>query len=238
MLNNQNTILTSILKYKPVLSIGMISANQMNLGADLAALQSAGAQMLHFDVMDGKFAPMLTIGPFYIKSFKSPLIKDVHLMIEEPLDSIKDYAAAGADIITVHVESCRHVHRCLQVIGECANVNYPESKILRGIALNPGTPVETIEPLIDFVDMVCLLAINPGFGGQKFLASTKSRLQQIKQIITKSGRSIITCIDGGISKATIAEVAELKPDIIVSGSAIFENNKIKENYAIMTSFII
>src|SRR5205823_1466167 len=141
-------------------------------GADLARLDGTGVPLLHFDVMDGCFTPMMTIGPPLVKAVRTPLWKDVHLMIEEPLEKLGDYVAAGADVVTVHAESCTHVHRVLQRLGTMENANDPARGIVRGLALNPGTPLEVLEPLLDELDLVHLLAINPGWGGQKFLPAT------------------------------------------------------------------
>ncbi|MDD5675038.1 MAG: ribulose-phosphate 3-epimerase [Chitinivibrionales bacterium] len=213
----------------PAMSVGAISAEVPNLGRDCEELQKAGAGILHFDVIDGLFAPQLTAGPFFVKGLKTPLLKDVHLMINDPLKTIADFAAAGADMITVHVESCGHVHRVLQAIGALANVNDAGRGIARGLALNPGTPLEVIEPLLDEIDMVCLLAVNPGFAGQRFIEKTLERFARLKVLLAETERRIFTCLDGGITRANIAMVAAAGADIVVSGSAIFERRAIGEN---------
>ncbi|MBL7186371.1 MAG: ribulose-phosphate 3-epimerase [Phycisphaerae bacterium] len=213
----------------PLVSVGVLSADLMSLGSDLELLERAGVELLHFDIMDGCFCPMMTVGPGFVKAVKTTLLKDVHLMIDEPLDKLESYVAAGADMITVHVESCRHTHRVLQSLGEMTNTNDSARGILRGIALNPGTPIETVMPLLDEVQMVFLLAVNPGWGGQKFIASAQRRLKQLEEMIAASGRDILTGVDGGITQDNIADVARMGADIIVTGSAVFRGNTALEN---------
>ena len=212
-----------------VLSAGVLSANIMSLGSDIAALEKAGIQLLHFDVMDGRFAPGLTFGAPFVKGIKTSMYKDVHLMIEDPLSQIEEFVAAGADMITVHVESDRHIHRVLQRIAECENVNDPSRGISRGVGINPGTPVASIEPFLDEIEVVFLIAVNPGFPGQKFIETTRKKFEDLTKLIEVSGKSILIGIDGGVTKKNIGEIAALGPDIIVTGSAIFENSAIEKN---------
>ena len=219
----------------PLVSVGVLSADMMSLGSDMALLERAGVELLHFDIMDGCFCPMMTVGPGFVKAVRTPMLKDVHLMIAEPLNKLQDYVAAGADMITVHVESCRHTHRLLQKLGEAANANDSARGIMRGVALNPGTPLEAVLPLLDEVEMVFLLGVNPGWGGQKFIASTQWRLKQLKEMIAASGREILTGVDGGITRENIADVAAMGADIIVTGSAVFRENTPLENARAMIS---
>ncbi|MBN2137643.1 MAG: ribulose-phosphate 3-epimerase [Sedimentisphaerales bacterium] len=206
----------------PLISVGLVSANLMNLDADLTALENAGVQLLHFDVMDGVFCPTMTLGPPFIKAVKTSLLKDVHLMIDRPLDKIRQYVEAGADMITVHAESSGCIHRILQILPEMKNANDPDRGILRGIAVNPGTPLQTIEPLLGMVEMVFLLAINPGYPGQKLcLTTTQKRLRRLIEMIKQSGTDILVGIDGGVKPENIADIARTGPDIIVTGSAVF-----------------
>ncbi len=172
--------------------------------------------------MDGCFVPMMTVGPPFIKAVKTPLLRDVHLMIEEPLAKLGDYVAAGADILTVHYESSRHIHRALQVMGEMTNVNDPARGIVRGLAINPGTQVEAVGPFLDQIDMLTLLAINPGWGGQKFLESTVGRIASARKLIAGSGRDILLCVDAGITRDNIARIAGYGVDLLVTGSAVFD----------------
>jgi len=206
----------------PQVSVGILTADLMSLRKELGLLNGTDVKLLHFDVMDGCFAPMLTMGPLFIKAVETPLLKDVHLMIREPLDYIGDYIAAGADLLTVHAESCLHVHRVLQAIGEFKNANDPGRGIVRGVALNPGTPLATLDPLLEVADMVVLLAVNPGWGGQSFIPSTTGRISAVKKMIADTGRDILLCVDGGIKKENMAAVGGTGADIVVTGSAVFD----------------
>ncbi|MHC4555941.1 MAG: ribulose-phosphate 3-epimerase [Planctomycetota bacterium] len=221
----------------PLISVGILTADLMSLGSELKLMDKAGVKLLHVDVMDGCFCPMMTVGPGFIKAVKTPLLKDIHLMIEDPLNKLESYVAAGADMITVHIESCRHIHRVLQKLREFTNANDPNRGILRGIALNPGTHLEVITPLIDELDMVFLLAVNPGWSGQKFIPSTKNRLIRLKQMIRDAKKDILVGVDGGITRDNIAEVARMDVDIIVTGSAIFDGKKPLENAKFMISTV-
>jgi ribulose-phosphate 3-epimerase len=213
----------------PLISVGVLSADLMALGSQLKLLEEAGVELLHFDIMDGCFCPMMTVGSGFVEGIKTPLVKDVHLLIEEPLDKIAGYVAAGADMITVHVESCRHIHRVLQALGEMTNANDPARGILRGIALNPGTPLETVPPLLDEVEMAFLLAVNPGWGGQKFIASTERRVRLLIEMFKEAKRDILVGIDGGVTRENIAQVARMGADIIVTGSAVFRGGAPLQN---------
>jgi ribulose-phosphate 3-epimerase len=219
----------------PALSVGVVSADLANLAADVALLERAGCRLLHFDVMDGHFAPQLTVGPAFAKAAKTSMLKDVHLMVDEPLAMLDDFAAAGADMITVHVESRGHMHRCLQRIAELKNVNDPQAGIARGVAINPSTPVSALEPLVDQADVVFLLAVNPGFGGQKFIEATARRVAEVRELAHRAGCSPLIGIDGGVTRTTIAAVAALRPDIVVAGSAVFEKREIEANLAAMAN---
>jgi ribulose-phosphate 3-epimerase len=230
-------LLEQIRKAAPLISVGILTADLMSLGSELNLMEAAGVKLLHVDVMDGCFCPMMTVGPSFIKALKTPLLKDVHLMIEEPLDKLESYVAAGADMITIHVESCRHVHRVLQKLGEFTNANDPNRGILRGIALNPGTPLEALTPFIDEVEMVFLLAVNPGWGGQKFIPSTESRLSQVRKILSDAKKDILIGVDGGITRNNIADIARMEVDIIVTGSAVFDGKTPLENAKFMINTV-
>lgn len=209
----------------------MLTADLADLGNQIALLEQTDVKLLHFDVMDGSFCPMLTVGAPIIKPIKTPLYKDVHLMMVDPLPLLSDFVGAGADIITAHVESSIHIHRVLQAVGQMTNANDPERGIIRGIALNPGTPVETIEPLLDEVDFITLLAVNPGWSGQKFAQSTVRKLAKVRRMI--EGRDILLGLDGGITKDNISEIAKLGADIVVTGSAVFDGKAPVENASYM-----
>jgi ribulose-phosphate 3-epimerase len=216
------TVLARLREMVPTISVGMLTADLLSLGSELRVLEQSGVQLLHVDVMDGCFVPLMTFGPPLIKAMKTPLLKDVHLMVQDPMEKATDYVAAGADMVTVHVESSRHIHRVLQTLGKMANGNDPQAGIVRGIALNPGTPVEAIEPLLEEIDMVFLLAINPGWGGQKFLSSTPRRIGQVKDMAARLKRSVLIGVDGGVTRDNIGQVARMGADIIVTGSAVFD----------------
>ena len=217
----------------PTVSVGVITADLLSLGSEIALLERTGVKLAHVDVMDGCFCPIMTVGPPFIKAIKTSLLKDVHLMIEEPLEKVADYVAAGADIVTVHVEDCSHVHRVLQKLATLANVNDAERGIVRGVALNPGTPLEVLEPLLDEVEFILLLAVNPGWGGQKYIPATTARIARVRRMIADSGKDIILGVDGGITKENIAQVAATGADLIVTGSAVFDGKTPEANARFM-----
>ncbi|MBI4025901.1 MAG: ribulose-phosphate 3-epimerase [Verrucomicrobia bacterium] len=218
----------------PQISVGMLTADWMALGAELKLIETAGVRLLHFDVMDGNFCPMMTFGAPVVAGIKTPLLKDVHLMIDEPLTKLESHVAAGADIVTVQAESTRHIHRVFQALGKMTNFNDPKRGILRGLALNPGTRLESVEPLLDQLELVLLLAVNPGWGGQKFIPSTSARLARLKQMV---GDKVLIGVDGGITRDNIAEVAQMGADIIVTGSAVFDGKSPLENARFMVDAI-
>ncbi|MHB9024939.1 MAG: ribulose-phosphate 3-epimerase [Armatimonadota bacterium] len=216
----------------PTISVGVLTADVMKLGEELAALDSTGVGLLHFDVMDGCFCPSMTFGPSFIKGVRTSLLKDVHLLVVDPLSKIADYVAAGADILTVHLESePAHIHRAFQTLAKMTNANDPERGIARGVAINPGTPVEAVKPLLDDIEMITLLAINPGWGGQQFIPSTTERVAETRRLIGE--RDILLCIDGGITRNNIAEIAGLGADIVVTGSAVFDGKAPGDNVRLM-----
>ena len=219
----------------PLVSVGMLTADLLSLGSQLELIARAGVRLVHIDVMDGCFCPMMTVGPPLIKAMKTSMFKDVHLMIEDPLTKVEDYVAAGADMITVHVESGRHIHRVLQQLATAVNVNDPDRGILRGLALNPGTPLEVLRPLLDEVEMVLLLAVNPGWGGQKFIPSTESRIARLREMVKSAGKDVLICIDGGVKRDNITDIARMGADIIVTGSAVFDGKDPAGNARYMIS---
>lgn len=219
---NSGTLLDELQKLTPAISAGVSAADMMNLGEELNAAQKAGVRLLHFDVMDGHFCPSLTFGPGFIRAVRTDMLKDVHLMVSNPQDIIGPVVEAGADIVTVNIESDRHIHRVFQALGKMDNVNDPERGVVRGAVLNPGTPVSHVEPLLEEVELVMLLAINPGFSGQTFIPATREKCLQLWEMIKASGRDILVAVDGGIKMDNIAEVAGMGADIIAAGSAIFD----------------
>jgi len=227
------TTLQSLKRRRPTLSVGIITADLLSLGSELALLERTGVKLVHIDVMDGCFCPMMTVGPPFIKALNTPLLKDVHLMIADPLEKVADYVAAGADIITFHPEGCTHPRRILQEMRNMTNANDPARGLLCGVALNPGTPLAVLEPLLDEVEVILLLAVNPGWGGQKFIPATRDRVARVKQMIAEAHREVLLTVDGGITRANIAEVATTGADIIVTGSAVFDGKAAEENARFM-----
>ena len=217
----------------PHLSIGILTADLAAMGSELAVLERAGARIVHTDVMDGVFCPQLTLGAPVMRAQRTTLLKDAHLMVMAPEDKVEAFVAAGADIIAIHPEGTRHPHRALQALAKAVNANDPERGIIRGISINPGTPVEAIAPLLDEVEFVQILAVNPGWGGQAFIASTEERLAHARELIAATGRPILLGVDGGVTRANIGHIAGLGVDMIVTGSAVFDGKAAAENAAFM-----
>ncbi len=192
----------------------ILSADFSRLGQEIATVEAAGADQIHVDVMDGHFVPNLTIGPPVIKWIRkvTHLPLDVHLMIEEPDRSLSDYRDAGADLLTVHVEACPHLHRTLQRIRELG--------ARAGVSLNPATPISTLECVLDNVDLVLVMSVNPGFGGQRFIESSYQKLRELSQIL--GPRQVERSVDGGVKVGNCQALAEAGATTLVVGSAIFE----------------
>lgn len=193
----------------------ILSADFSRLGDEIRAVDEAGAEVIHVDVMDGHFVPNITIGPLVVKAVRQVTAKvlDVHLMIENADQYLESFAEAGADWITVHVESCPHLHRTVSRIRELGKK--------AGVVLNPATPLETLDFILEEVDLVMLMSVNPGFGGQSFIPSTLRKISRLKKRIDELGLAVGIEIDGGISPTTIASVAEAGANIFVAGSAIY-----------------
>ncbi len=217
----------------PTLSVGVLAADLMKLGSEVSLLEKTDVKLAHVDVMDGCFTPMMTVGPPFVKALKTPLLKDVHLMIRDPLEKVDEYVAAGADVITVHAESETHIHRVFQKLGQMNNANDPARGLVRGVALNPGTPLAFLKPLIDEVELIMLLGINPGWGGQSFIPSTFARIEKVKGMIAEAEKDILVCVDGGVTRDNITELATAGVDIVVTGSAVFDGKNPVENAEFM-----
>ncbi|MEI2663936.1 ribulose-phosphate 3-epimerase [Rossellomorea sp. LJF3] len=196
----------------------ILSANFAELGNEIKDVEKGGADYIHVDVMDGHFVPNITLGPMIVKAIRplTALPLDVHLMIENPSQYIEAFADAGADYITVHVEADPHLHRTIQMI---------KSKgVKAGVVLNPGTPAESIRPVLQDVDMVLLMTVNPGFGGQSFIPSVVPKIKQIREWANEANPSLEIEVDGGINPETAAVCAEAGADVFVAGSAIYNKS--------------
>ena len=206
---------------KPYIAPSILSADFSRLGEEVDSVIQAGADIIHFDVMDNHFVPNLTIGPLVCESLRKYGIKapiDVHLMTE-PVDSlIKDFATAGATYITFHPEASTHIHRSLDLIRNLGCKS--------GLVFSPGTPLNCLEHLIEEIDMILIMSVNPGFGGQSFIKSSLDKISASREIISASGRDIRLEVDGGVKIDNIAEIASAGADTFVAGSAIFGS----ENY--------
>ncbi|MGB7604044.1 MAG: ribulose-phosphate 3-epimerase [Lutisporaceae bacterium] len=199
------------------LAPSILSADFANLERDIKLVENAGAELLHIDVMDGHFVPNITIGAPVVKSLRkiSNMVFDVHLMISRPEDYIADFAAAGADIITVHAEAATHLHRLIQMIKN--------EGVKAGVALNPATPLSVLDYVLEDLDMVLIMSVNPGFGGQKFISSALDKIRLIRELASDMNLNIDIEVDGGVGLDNISEVVRNGANILVAGSAIFNS---------------
>ena len=217
----------------PLIAPSILSADFARLGEDVTAVLNAGADIVHFDVMDNHFVPNLTIGPLLCEALRKHGIEapiDVHLMVE-PVDRIiPDFAKAGASYITFHPEASKHVDRSLELIRD--------EGCKAGLVFNPATPLSVLEHVLDKIDMVLIMSVNPGFGGQKFIASALDKLREARALIDASGREIRLEIDGGVKVDNIGEIAAAGADTFVAGSAIFGSDDYAATIAAMKAEII
>ncbi|WP_250673310.1 ribulose-phosphate 3-epimerase [Paraclostridium ghonii] len=199
----------------------ILSADFARLLEDVKKVERAGCEYLHIDVMDGHFVPNITLGPAIVKSLRKDvnMVFDAHLMIENPDNYIKDFVDAGCDMIVVHEETCTHLHRTIQ--------NIKSFNVKAGVALNPATPIENIKYILNDVDMVLIMTVNPGFGGQSFIGTMIDKIKELKALIDEKGLNVDIQVDGGIKPSNVNEVVKAGANVIVAGSAIFNSNDIE-----------
>jgi ribulose-phosphate 3-epimerase len=199
----------------PIIAPSLLSANFLKLEQDCEMLNTSAAEWFHLDVMDGRFVPNISFGLPVISAIRKSTQKvcDVHLMIEEPEKYAQAFKDAGADVLTVHVEACRHLHRNIQQIKSLG--------MKAGVALNPHTPVSSIEEIIADVDVVCVMSVNPGFGGQKFIPATLAKIKLLKKLILEKKSSALIEVDGGVTLENAASIIEAGADVLVAGNTVF-----------------
>jgi ribulose-phosphate 3-epimerase len=205
-----------------IIAPSILSADFTKLGDEIKSVENAGADWIHIDVMDGHFVPAITMGPIITKAARSntSLPLDVHLMIENPDLYIPDFAKAGATLISVHVEACAHLNRTIQLIKKF--------KTKAGVALNPSTPLSSLEWILEFVDFVLIMSVNPGFGGQAFIPNSIDKIRVLRKMIKERGLSTLIEIDGGVNEKNIEEISIAGADAFVAGSAIFGTRDYKK----------
>ena len=210
-----------------ILSPSILSADFANLGNDILKVYDNGAEYLHIDVMDGKFVPSISFGMPVIKAIRKvcDIVFDVHLMIEEPIRYIKEFVESGADIITIHLEACRDVQATIDKIHE--------QGVKAGLSIKPGTPVESLLPYLDKVEMILMMSVEPGFGGQKYIEASTERIRQVKEMLTERGLTTDLQVDGGINVDNVNTVLEAGVNVVVAGSAVFGGNVEEKTKAFM-----
>lgn len=213
------------------ISPSILSADFTRLGEEIKAVEKAGADYIHIDVMDGHFVPNITIGPFIVKAVKkiAKLPLDVHLMIENPDYYLDDFIKAGSDILTVHAEAAPHLNRTINYIKK--------SGIRAGVSLNPSTPLSVLEYIIEYIDMVLIMSVNPGFGGQSFIENIIPKIEILHNLISKNNYDIELNVDGGINVDNIERIARAGANVFVSGSGIYGTTDYKQTISLMKDLI-
>ena len=201
-----------------IIAPSLLSANFLNLKKDCDMLEKSDADWFHLDVMDGRFVPNISFGPMVVEFIRSATSKccDVHLMIEEPEKYAEAFKKAGADNLTVHIEACKHLHRNIQQIKSLG--------MKAGVAINPHTPVDTLKDILKDIDLVCLMSVNPGFGGQSFIPHTINKIKQLKEMINEQLLNVLIEVDGGVTIGNAPSIIEAGADVLVAGNTVFKSS--------------